>query len=198
MRSIKILSLLYKQKLHHNQGNHVKQCTHSHPKVTWIFLLSLCCCLYALQSLEMHVHCNKWHQSNINVQRPLCSKSIPDLVNKCSSKVGVQYLLLYCCCSVTKSCLTFCDPMNCSMPGFPVLHYPPELAQTHVHESVIPSNHLNLWCPLLLLPSIFSSIRVFSNVFRVFALTIYSGSIKSSVYNIQFHTCNFSCHFTLL
>ena len=37
------------------------------------------------------------------------------------------------CCSVTKSCLTLCDPMDCSMPGFPVLHYTPKLAQTPVH-----------------------------------------------------------------
>ena len=36
-------------------------------------------------------------------------------------------------CSVAKSCLTFCDPMDCSMPGFPVLHHLPEPAQTHVH-----------------------------------------------------------------
>ena len=39
----------------------------------------------------------------------------------------------YICCSVAKSCLTLCDPMNCSTPGFPVLHYLPELAQIHVH-----------------------------------------------------------------
>ena len=32
-----------------------------------------------------------------------------------------------------KSCLTLCDPMNCSMPGFPVLHHLLEFAQTHVH-----------------------------------------------------------------
>ena len=38
-----------------------------------------------------------------------------------------------CCCSVTKSCLTLCDSMDCSMPGFPVLHHPLEFAQTHVH-----------------------------------------------------------------
>ena len=38
-----------------------------------------------------------------------------------------------CSCSVTKSCLTFCDPMDCSLPGFPVLHYFPEFAQTHVY-----------------------------------------------------------------
>ena len=36
------------------------------------------------------------------------------------------------CCSVTQLCPTLCDPMDCSMPGFPVLHHLPELAQTHV------------------------------------------------------------------
>ena len=35
--------------------------------------------------------------------------------------------------SVTKSCPTLCNPMDCSMPGFPVHHQLPELAQTHVH-----------------------------------------------------------------
>ena len=40
---------------------------------------------------------------------------------------------LCCCCSVAQSCPTLCDPMGCSMPGFPVLHHLPELAQTQVH-----------------------------------------------------------------
>ena len=62
---------------------------------------------------------------------------------------------------------TLCDPMDCSMPVFPVLHHLPEFAQAHVHwfylmDSSCPSNHLIL-CPLLLLPSMFLSIRVFSN-----------------------------------
>ena len=39
----------------------------------------------------------------------------------------------YCCCSVARSCLTLCDPMDCSTAGFPVLHHLPELAQTRVH-----------------------------------------------------------------
>ena len=65
--------------------------------------------------------------------------------------------------SVTQSCLTLCDPMDCSTPGFPVHHQIPELAQTQVHRSVMPSNHLILCRPLLLLPSVFPSIRVFSN-----------------------------------
>jgi len=63
------------------------------------------------------------------------------------------------------SCVWLCDPMDCSRPGFPVLHHLLELVQTHVpwHQSMMPSNHLILFCPLLLLPSIFPSIRVFSN-----------------------------------
>ena len=42
-------------------------------------------------------------------------------------------LFLMPCCWVTKSCLTLCDPMDCSTPGFPVPHHLLELAQTHVH-----------------------------------------------------------------
>ena len=38
-----------------------------------------------------------------------------------------------CCCSVAKSYVTLCDPVNCSTPGFPVLQYLLEFAQTHVH-----------------------------------------------------------------
>ena len=53
--------------------------------------------------------------------------------------------------------------MDCSTPAFPVHHQLPELAQTRVIiESVMPSNHLILYCPLFLVPSIFPSIRVFS------------------------------------
>ena len=55
--------------------------------------------------------------------------------------------------SVTQSCLTLCNHMDCSIPGPLVHHQLPEFAQT--------SNHLILCCPLLLLPSIFPSIRVF-------------------------------------
>ena len=60
-------------------------------------------------------------------------------------------------------CLTLCDPTDCSTPGLPVHHQLPELAQTHVHrvgDAIQPS----ILCrPLLLPPSIFPSITVFSN-----------------------------------
>ena len=74
-----------------------------------------------------------------------------------------MFQILPCCCSVIKSCPTICNPMNCTMPGFPVHHYLPEFAQFMSIESVMPSNHLILCRPLLLLPLIFPSIRAFSN-----------------------------------
>ena len=72
----------------------------------------------------------------------------------------VHLLFLF---SVAKSSLTVCELMNCSTPGFPVLHCFPGLVQTHCP--------LSWWChptissclPLLLLPSIFPNIRVFSS-----------------------------------
>ena len=53
--------------------------------------------------------------------------------------------------------------MNHSTPGFSVLHHLLELLKLMSIESVVPSNHLILCCPLLLTPSIFPSIRVYSN-----------------------------------
>ena len=53
--------------------------------------------------------------------------------------------------------------MDCSMPGLLVHHQLPEFAQIQVHYSVMPPNHLILCHPLLLLPSVFPSIRVFSS-----------------------------------
>ena len=72
--------------------------------------------------------------------------------------------------SVAQSCLTLCDPINHSTPGLPVHHQLPESTANSWSppkpmsiESVMPSNHLILCCSLLLLPSIFPSIRVFSS-----------------------------------
>ena len=71
---------------------------------------------------------------------------------------GVQFS------SVAQSCLTFCNPMNCSTPRQASLSInswsPPKLMSI---ELVMPSYHLILCSPLLFLPSIFTSIRVFSN-----------------------------------
>ena len=97
------------------------------------------------------------------------------LKTKCKHSFGEQYLknnvialvlavsnIFNCyCCSVTKSCPNLHNPMDYSMSGFPVHHPLLEFAQVPVIERVMPSNHLILCHPLLLLSSIFPSIWVF-------------------------------------
>ena len=56
------------------------------------------------------------------------------------------YFPSLCCCSVTKLCLTLCNPTDCSTSGFPVLHYLLEFVQTHVHwvsDAMQPSHPLS-------------------------------------------------------
>ena len=65
--------------------------------------------------------------------------------------------------SVTQSCVTLCDTMDCSTPDLPVQHHSQSLAKLISIELEMPSNRLILCHPLLLLPSIFPRIRVFSN-----------------------------------
>ena len=65
--------------------------------------------------------------------------------------------------SVVQSCLTLCNPMNHSTRGLPVHHNSQSLPKFVSIESVMPSSHLILCCPLLLLPPIPPSSRVFSN-----------------------------------
>ena len=65
--------------------------------------------------------------------------------------------------SVAQSYPTLCDPMNCNTPGLPVHQQLPEFTKLTSIESVMPSSHLILCRPLLLLPPIPPSIRVFSN-----------------------------------
>ena len=64
--------------------------------------------------------------------------------------------------SVIQSCSTIWDPMECSTPGFPAITNSLRLLKLMSIETVMPSNHLILCCPLLLQPSIFPSIRIFS------------------------------------
>ena len=62
-----------------------------------------------------------WSQSSIFLSPDCC--------------VSIKTISFFSCCScsVAQSCLTLCDPMDCSMPNFPVLHHFPEFVQTHVH-----------------------------------------------------------------
>ena len=92
----------------------------------------------------------------------------------------ISLCMCFYCCSITHSCMTLGDTINCSMPGFPVVHRLPELTQTHVQYIwlVMPSNHLIFCGSHFLLPSIFPSIRVFSNES---AFTLGGQSIGASV-----------------
>ena len=88
------------------------------------------------------------------------SEMTQDVVTKISGNHGST--VRFGCCSLAQSSPALCDPMDCGMPGLPVLHHLPELAQTHVHcvsDATQPSRPLSS----LLLPSMFSSIRVFSS-----------------------------------
>ena len=94
----------------------------------------------------------------------------------------LKYLICTYFSSVTQSRLTLCDPMDCSTPGFPVHHQFPKLSQTHVRP-VSNAIHLIFCHPLLLPPSIFPSIRVFSNesVLRIRWSKYWSFSISPSM-----------------
>ena len=78
--------------------------------------------------------------------------------------LSALFIWCICCCySFTKSCLTLCNPKNCRKSGSSVLHCLPEFAQIHVYwvgNAIWPSRPLP---PFLILPSVFPSIRVFSN-----------------------------------
>ena len=94
-----------------------------------------------------------WENSRYKILQFLSSLMVADvLILVCS----VQFS-----CSVVAE--TLCDPMNCSTPGLPVHHQLPEFTETHVHWVGDASSHLIICRPLLLLHSIFPSIRIISN-----------------------------------
>ena len=72
-----------------------------------------------------------------------------------------SYPLVFCCCLVTKSCQTPCNPTSCSTPGHLVPHHLPEFAQVHVHPAISSSD------TVFFLPSIFPSNRDFSKELSV-------------------------------
>ena len=68
---------------------------------------------------------------------PLCDTTV---------ETSIYFCYTHCCCSVAKLCPNLCDRMNCSMSGFPVLHYLLEFAQIHVHrvgDAIQPSHPLS-------------------------------------------------------
>ena len=91
-----------------------------------------------------------WNSNGTLENATFCSETSKNMIH------SVQFT------SASQSCLTLCNPMDCNTPGFLVYQQLPGLAQTHVHR-VSNANHLILCRSLLPLPSIFPSIRVFSN-----------------------------------
>ena len=115
-------------------------------------------CLYYL--ISEYVHHTKRNAMPINSHSALAhSPDVLEIINllgflwicsfwTCHVKGITQYVAsvsCYCCLD-TKLCLTLCDPRNCSMLGFPILHYLPEFAKTHVHwvgDTIQPSHPLS-------------------------------------------------------
>ena len=95
------------------------------------------------------------------------------------------YFQSSCCCTVAKLSLTLCDPMDCSTPGFSVLHYLWEVAQTHVHwisDAIQPSHPLSSPSPPAFSP--FQHQRLFpwvSSLHEVAKYWSFSYSISPSI-----------------
>ena len=84
--------------------------------------------IFPTKGSNLHFLCLLHSQAN---SLPLCHLGSPNIC---------------CCCSVAQSCPTLCDPMDCSMPGFPVHHQLLELTQTRVHQvgdAIQPSHPLS-------------------------------------------------------
>ena len=93
------------------------------------------------------------------------------------------YIHQWCYCSVAQSYLTLWDPMDCSILSLPVPHYLPRFAEFMFIVSVVQSSYRIPWYPPLLLPSVFPSIRDFSNEFAICIRwpKYWSFSISSSI-----------------
>ena len=107
---------------------------------------------WPLRSLDMGRERKRWKSTNTWKQR--CRLSSPLGSHRPSLKKSIQFS------SVAQSCLTLCNPMDCSTPASPVCHQFPKLAQTHVHgvsDAIQPSHpllsHLKEWEGHFLLPT---------------------------------------------
>ena len=111
---------------------------------------------------------------------------VPEQKSRAEGCLCKHKICYWCCCLVVKSCLTLCNHMDCSMPGFPIFTISWSLLKLMSIESVMPSNHLILYGPLLLLPSIFASIRISFNESALYIrwLKYWSFSIRCPASNL--------------
>ena len=134
-------------------------------------------CFSQFQRIKVQVHVAKLVRTLLLLQRFYISKFHIRVANTVRTLLLQSWCLILMCRqkvemssdsslqfnSVTQLCQTLCDRMDCSTPGFPVHHQLPELAQTLIYGVSDAIQPLILCHPLLLPPSIFPSIRVFSN-----------------------------------
>ena len=97
----------------------------------------------------------------------------------------IKQIYICCFCSVTQPCLTHCNPKNGSMPGFPVLHYLPELLKLMSTELVIPSNHLISVAPFSSYPQSFPASGYFCS-----ELTLQTRWLKYWSFSFSISTSN--------
>ena len=130
-----------------------------HIKVTWLRK-----CVHMVFASSLHPCWQGYEEMSLSVKdtEPGMGAKFQPLKTEMWFSLLAQFTSC-CCFSVTKLCPTLQDPMDCNMPGFPVLHYLLEFTQIHAHwvGDTIQQSHPLL--PLLLLPSVFLSIRVFSS-----------------------------------
>ena len=130
--------------------------------------------MWSLRELVVHVntrHIENQTKENLECQLTSLSSCVFQSGDLCLKySMGHCQVLIYLTLvqkdqirSVAQLCPTLCDSMNHSMPGLPVHHQHVEFAQSKFIESGMPSSHTILCCPLLLLPPVPPTIRVFSN-----------------------------------
>ena len=116
--------------------------------------------LFLLIEINSHLFCPMDYILLLHYHLPtFVAQIVPVLIFRSSIKLTA--LSFKHACSVAQSCPTLCDLIDCSTPGFPILHYLLQFAQTHIHwvDYVIQT-----FChSLLLLPTIFHSLRIFPN-----------------------------------
>ena len=108
---------------------------------------------WGMFQLHSHFHCLRNHHTVLHLGFHLFSFPAMEEEGSVFSTASSGFNFCSCCCSVTQSCPTLCDPMGCSTPGFLVFHCLPELAQTHVHwvsDAIQPSHPLSPPSPLAL------------------------------------------------
>ena len=99
----------------------------------------------APEATDIYKPLKRWEKWREEMSTPEGSSSLLAATYFSEDTMSFQWIVSLCCCSVAQLCLTLCNPMNISMPGFPVLHYLLELAQIHVHwvtDAIQPSHSL--------------------------------------------------------